>query len=234
MDRNERRFWPADRKRHLVVVYLGVVYLVALLAMAFAPVALAQTSERCPGESAAGAPPLPPGTEIIHQGGASGSFTHDGVTISWDGTEITVSGGSITVCVKSATTATGIITLDAGTYSTADLGLTGPQGQAQGVSHLVVYDTTTTTTTPPGTTTTPPGTTTTPPGGTSTSTATPPSPTVLAGSETNTGSPSPLAFTGREDLPWLIGAGLLLLLIGSLALRLGSKPSPQAPTDWSA
>jgi hypothetical protein len=145
--------------------------------------------------------------------------------------------------VKSSTETSGIVTRGPGTYSTADFGLTNSQGQAQGVSHLVVYTVTTTTTTPPGTTTTPPGTTTTPPGGTSTSTSTPPlggggstvSPTVLAGTETNTGSPSPLAFTGRDDLPWVIGAGLLLLLIGTLALRLGSKPAAvQEPTDWSA
>lgn len=105
---------------------------------------------------------------------------------------------------------------------------------------------TTTTTPPPGgtsTTTPPPGgtsTTTAPPGGSTTST--PPlvgggggssPPTVLGGSGTNTGSPSPLAFTGTEDLPWLLGGLIAFLVVGTLALRLGSRPAASQESDWS-
>jgi hypothetical protein len=89
-----------------------------------------------------------------------------------------------------------------------------------------------------------PTTTTPPPGGTGSTTSSPPlvggggsstsPPTVLAGSGTNTSSPSPLAFTGREDIPWLVAAGFLFLLLGTLALRLGSKRESLPPTDWSA
>jgi hypothetical protein len=85
----------------------------------------------------------------------------------------------------------------------------------------------TSTTTPPGGTST-----STPPGGTSTQT-TPPTvgggggtnttTTVAGESGTNTSPPSGLAFTGPEDLRWLLAATLGLLLGGALALRLGSE-----------
>lgn len=102
----------------------------------------------------------------------------------------------------------------------------------------------TTTTPPPGATSssTSTSTTTPPPGGSTTSA--PPvvgggggsttSPTVLGESGTNTSSPSPLAFTGREDLPWLVAAGLVFLLLGTFALRVGSTQEARPPTDWSS
>jgi hypothetical protein len=60
------------------------------------------------------------------------------------------------------------------------------------------------------------------------------SPTVLGESGTNTSSPSPLAFTGPEDIPWLIAAGLVFLLLGTFALRLGSTQESRPPIDWSS
>ena len=105
------------------------------------------------------------------------------------------------------------------------------------------------TTTPPPTTTTPPPTTTTPPpGGTSTSTpppggtstSTPPGatststggPSVGGVSGTNTSAPG-TAFTGSEDVPWLIAASIGFLLVGTLALRLASRSRVSARTDRS-
>jgi hypothetical protein len=236
---------------------LVAVYVVAFLAMglvASVPFALAQATQHCPGETAQGAPPLPAGVEVFEQQDVNpGSITQGDATISWDGTVITITGGDVTFCVKSATVASGIVTRGPGTYSTAEFGLTNNQGQPQEVSHLVVYTVTTTPTSPPPTSppptspppTSPPPTSpppTSPPPTSPPGSPTPPlgggggtsSPSVLGGGGTNTGSPSPLAFTGRGDIPWLIGAGMLLLLIGTLALRLVSKPAPARPTDESA
>lgn len=193
----------------------------------------------CPGKPGA------PAATIIAEGGASGSITVDGVTISWSGTTVIISGGTVTFCVKGGTSGnSGSVTLGPGTYSTADLGLLGPQGQAQDISYLVVYDTTppvTTTepTTPPTTTepTTPPPTTSTPPPTTEPppSTSTPP-PTTITPPETTTrtrtlppgtpgfrSGPPGTAFTGPEDvIPWVVAA-LLLLSLGSGALWLGFR-----------
>jgi hypothetical protein len=49
-------------------------------------------------------------------------------------------------------------------------------------------------------------------------------PTVGGVSGENTSPPGGLAFTGREDLPWLIAALIAFLMAGSVALRLGSRP----------
>jgi hypothetical protein len=83
-------------------------------------------------------------------------------------------------------------------------------------------------TTPPPTSTTPPPTSeTTPPSGTSSSTSPPSSasstrsPSVLG--ESGSRSRGGTAFTGSEDIPWLAAAMLVLLVIGSLALRIGSR-----------
>jgi hypothetical protein len=95
----------------------------------------------------------------------------------------------------------------------------------------------TTTTTPPSGTSTETTTTT-----TTTTTATTP-PTVGGGGGTNTtsvggksgqntSSPGGLAFTGPEDVPWLIAATVGLLLAGTLALRLGSRPVAARDSDW--
>jgi hypothetical protein len=244
MDGRDRHFRHVVSWRTLVPVFV-----VAFLAMGFVatvPFALAQADDHCPDDEEGGdaGPGAPPGAV----NGSTGSITLDGFTVSWDGTEITLETLS-EFCVKGRISGnTGVIYRRAGVWTTKQLGLEGPQGQAQEVSYLILYDVyppktspSPGTTTPPGTTTTPPGTTTTPPGTTTTPPGTTPplggggttsSPSVLAGGGTNTGSPSPLAFTGSDGVPWLIGAGLLLLLIGTLALRLGSKPA--RPTDRSA
>jgi hypothetical protein len=58
------------------------------------------------------------------------------------------------------------------------------------------------------------------------------SPTVLG--ESGTSPPGSAAFTGGEGIPWLVGAGMVFLLLGTLALRLGSRPHQSRPTDRSA
>jgi hypothetical protein len=83
-------------------------------------------------------------------------------------------------------------------------------------------------TTPPPTSTTPPPTSeTTPPSGTSSSTSPPSSASSTRSSsvlgESGSRSRGGTAFTGSEDIPWLAAAMLVLLVIGSLALRIGSR-----------
>jgi hypothetical protein len=181
----------------------------------------------------------------IATGGASGSFTQDGVTITWGGTTVTITGGDVTFCVKGGTSGnSGIVTLGPGTYSTDELGLIGPQGQAQEISHILIYGvetpppppppttttTTTTTTTPPTTTTTtPPATTTTtttspPP---TTTTTQPPSPPGNGGQPPHNGpnrpTPKQLAFTGLStgQTLGLGAAAVALLILGALAYMRG-------------
>lgn len=83
-----------------------------------------------------------------------------------------------------------------------------------------------------------------PPGGGGGSTTTPPPtvgggggtttpPSVLGGSGTNTTSPGPLAFTGPEDVPWLLAAMMALLLAGTFALRFGSRSRSVRRSDSS-
>ena len=96
-------------------------------------------------------------------------------------------------------------------------------------------------TTPPPTSTTPPPTSTTPPP-TSSSSSSGSSSTVSPTSGSSTRSPSVLAesgsrsrhgtaFTGSEDIPWLAAAMLVLLVAGSLALRIGSKQTDTEDPD---
>lgn len=91
-------------------------------------------------------------------------------------------------------------------------------------------------TTPPPTTTTPPPTTTTPPPGGGNSTP----PSVGGGGGTSVGGESgtneaPLgtAFTGTEDVPWLVAAMLALLIIGTFTLRVASSDRPARADDGS-
>jgi hypothetical protein len=92
-----------------------------------------------------------------------GSATVGGVTVSLSNTTITISGGSANVCVKAGDCNSGIITLGPGTHDLSgiiqwqsgnDCDEAGPP--FPGVSHIVVYQTQTTTTetTPTETTTT--------------------------------------------------------------------------------
>ena len=74
---------------------------------------------------------------------------------------------------------------------------------------------------PPTSRTTPPSST-----GSSSTGSSPPgssthSPSVLG--ESGSKSPRAVAFTGSEDIPWLAGGMILLLVTGSLALRIGSR-----------
>ena len=39
-------------------------------------------------------------------------------------------------------------------------------------------------------------------------------------------NPSSTAFTGSNNIPWLAAGMLVLLLVGSLALRIGSRKVP--------
>ncbi|HEY6652461.1 MAG TPA: hypothetical protein VI364_09200 [Actinomycetota bacterium] len=89
-------------------------------------------------------------------------------------------------------------------------------------------------TTPPPTSTTPPPTSSSSSGGSSS--------TVSPTSGSSTGSPSVLgesgsrsrhgtAFTGSEDIPWLAAVMLMLLVAGSLALRIGSKRTDTEDPD---
>ena len=94
---------------------------------------------------------------------------------------------------------------------------------------------------PTSSSTTPPPTSTTPPP-TSSSSSTGTSSTVSPTSGSSTGSPSVLgesgsrsrhgtAFTGSEDIPWLAAVMLVLLVAGSLALRIGSKQTDTEDPD---
>jgi len=94
---------------------------------------------------------------------------------------------------------------------------------------------------PSSSSTTPPPTSTTPPP-TSSSSSTGTSSTVSPTSGSSTGSPSVLgesgsrsrhgtAFTGSEDIPWLAAVMLVLLVAGSLALRIGSKQTDTEDPD---
>jgi hypothetical protein len=168
------------------------------------------------------------GTELPPSGGVVG-----GVTISSSGQSVTISGGSATICVKAANCNSGMITLGPGTHLVVEWGagnqcdVAGPP--FPGVSHIQVYSTTTTTTTPPGTTTTPPGTTTTPPGTTTTVVPTTITPTdgtaPPGGGGTAVAPPGGTAFTGPEDLiPFGIVA-LALMTAGSGLLWAGTRRS---------
>ena len=91
-------------------------------------------------------------------------------------------------------------------------------------------------TTPPPTSTTPPPTSqTTPPSTGTPSTVSPTSgsstrsPSVEA--ESGSRSPHGTAFTGSEDIPWLAAVMLMLLVAGSLALRIGSKQTDTEDPD---
>ena len=94
---------------------------------------------------------------------------------------------------------------------------------------------------PTSSSTTPPPTSTTPPP-TSSSSSTRTSSTASATSGSSTRSSSVLgesgsrsrhgtAFTGSEDIPWLAAVMLLLLVAGSLALRIGSKQTDTEDPD---
>jgi len=89
---------------------------------------------------------------------------------------------------------------------------------------------------PTSSSTTPPPTSTTPPPSTETSSTVSPtsgsstrSPSVLAksGARSRHGT----AFTGSEDIPWLAAVMLMLLVAGSLALRIGSKRTDTEDPD---
>jgi hypothetical protein len=89
---------------------------------------------------------------------------------------------------------------------------------------------------PTSSSTTPPPTSTTPPPSTETSSTVSPtsgsstrSPSVLA--KSGSGSRHGTAFTGSEDIPWLAAVMLLLLVAGSLALRIGSKQTDTEDPD---
>ena len=82
----------------------------------------------------------------------------------------------------------------------------------------------------------PPTSQTTPPPSTGTSSTVSPtsgsstrSPSVLA--KSGSGSRHGTAFTGSEDIPWLAAVMLLLLVAGSLALRIGSKQTDTEDPD---
>jgi hypothetical protein len=208
---------------------LTVALLVTALVVGLAVVPASAQAEQCPNT------PTP-----IFTGGASATFTQDGVTISWSGSTVMITGGSVTFCLKGGTSGTtGIITKPAGTYTTLELGLVGPQGQGQEVSHGVVYAVTLTTTPPPPpppttTTTTPP---TTPPPPPPSSTTTPPPTTTTVPPPGNTppssggppnspntpGTRARLAFTGPEDALPIALLALALLAIGIVLLRKGWK-----------
>jgi hypothetical protein len=85
-------------------------------------------------------------------------------------------------------------------------------------------------TTPPPTSTTPP-----PTSSSSSSTVSPTSgsstrsPSVLA--ESGSRSRHGTAFTGSEDIPWLAAVMLVLLVAGSLAMRIGSKQTDTEDPD---
>jgi hypothetical protein len=94
---------------------------------------------------------------------------------------------------------------------------------------------------PTSSSTTPPPTSTTPPP-TSSSSSSGSSSTVSPTSGSSTRSPSVLAesgsrsrhgtaFTGSEDIPWLAAVMLVLLVAGSLALRIGSKQTDTEDPD---
>jgi hypothetical protein len=118
---------------------MATIAFAAIFLVAMPGVPASAVGDHCPDDAAGNdaGPGAPPGAV----NGASGSITVDGVTVSWDGTSVTVSGGTATFCVKGGTSGnTGVITRGPGTYSTGSLGLTGPQGQSQEVSYLIVYE----------------------------------------------------------------------------------------------
>jgi hypothetical protein len=118
------------------------------------------------------------GTTVNPPGGVVG-----GVTFTISGSTVSVSGGSATLCVKAGNGNSGQITLNDGQSYTVDFDL-NPQGQPPGVSHIVVYTTTQTTTTTGGPTTDTGGPTT-DTGGPTTDTG---GPTTTTGGPTTTGS----------------------------------------------
>jgi hypothetical protein len=94
-------------------------------------------------------------------------------------------------------------------------------------------------TTPPPTSTTPPPTSSSSSGGSSSTSSSSsvagsggsstPSPSVLA--ESGSRSRHGTAFTGSEDIPWFAAVMLVLLVTGSLALRIGSKRTDTEDPD---
>lgn len=73
---------------------------------------------------------------------ASGSQTVGGVTITWGNTSVAITGGTASFCVKGGISGnSGTVTRVPGTYTTASLGLVGPNGQSQAISYLVLYST---------------------------------------------------------------------------------------------
>jgi hypothetical protein len=181
-----------------------------------------------------------------------GSATIGGVTVSLSMSSITISGGSANVCVKAGDCNSGVISLGAGTHNLSgiiewragnDCDVAGPP--FPGVSHIVVYgttstsppttqttttettttettttETTTSQTTTPGTTTSPgttvSGTSVTPPE----SSSTPPQGTTVSGT---TVKPGGTAFTGIEDVVPLGAIALMLMTGGSGLMWAGSR-----------
>jgi Prealbumin-like fold domain len=88
----------------------------------------------------------PGGTELP---GASGSQVVNGVTISWGGQSVTISGGTATLCVKAGNVNSGILTLQPGTHLIVEWAAGNDPNEAgppfPGISHIQVYETTTTT-----------------------------------------------------------------------------------------
>lgn len=72
--------------------------------------------------------------------GASGSYTIDGVTITWGDKQVSVSGGSVVFCVKAATSNSGKVTLNDGETWTVNWLNQG--GQVPDISHIVIYSVT--------------------------------------------------------------------------------------------
>jgi hypothetical protein len=227
----------ANQSKRLTAAGLIAVTAATLLMMAWAvfPAALSATAapDLCPGE-----PGAPPAT-IIGSGGSTGSFSQGGVTIMWSGTTVTITGGTVTFCVKGGTSgSTGSITLGPGTYSTADLGLVGPQGQAQEISHLVVYGVTPPTSSSTTTTTAGGGgggvtTTTTTTSTTTTTTIPTVAPTTIHKSTTEetttdevlatTVRPGGTAFTGVENVVPIGALALMLMTSGTGLLWAGAR-----------
>lgn len=106
-------------------VALAIVLLLSLAAIV-AVNASQPTDLLCPDEAS--------GTKIE---GASGSYTIDGVTITWGSSQVSVTGGSVTFCVKAATENSGEITINDGETWTVDWLNDG--GQVPDISHIVIY-----------------------------------------------------------------------------------------------
>src|SRR6187551_276150 len=115
-------------RRFVRVCAVMAIAFATLLGATAAQAGVAPASAQCPSG----------GTKL----GASGSQTVGGVTINWGGTSVAITGGTATFCVKGGISGnSGVVTLGPGTYTTASLGLVGPQGQSQGISYLSLYST---------------------------------------------------------------------------------------------